>query len=131
MYERGAGPGFDPFRVVGQAAAVAPMTAALAAASPVGGLAGAMMAGAEQGGYQGLMNFTPEGKSVVPQMLAGLSSGATAPAVGALIGNVGARATQAGQGIVSRLSTSPMTSWRPLSRPSSKAALSGTTSPLA
>lgn len=106
-YERGAGPGFDAMRFVGRTAAVAPFTAALAAASPVTGLGGAMIVGAEQGGYQGLADFTPEGKSVVPQIIAGAGSGAAAPVGGAVIGNLGARAAQTGQGLVRRLTTSP------------------------
>lgn len=106
-YEKGAGPGFDAFRTLGQAAAVAPLTAALAAASPVAGLGGAMAAGGEQGLYQGFLNFTPTGKSVVPQIIAGGASGVTAPVVANVAGKVLARGADFARAGAQRLTTSP------------------------
>lgn len=106
-YEKGAGPGFDLWRTAGQAAAVAPLTGLLAAASPVAGLGGAMAAGAEQGMYQGALNFTPEGRSPIPQMVAGTLSGGTAPVASTVVGKVLARGADLGRTGLQRLTTSP------------------------
>lgn len=105
-YGKGAGPGFDLFRTLGQAGGAAPVTAALAAASPVTGLGGLALAGLEQGLYQGFLNFTPEGRSAAPQILAGGASGAVAPFAANVGGKVVANVAEAARKGAQRLTTS-------------------------